>query len=160
VACCRDIKTADGTLLYRNPLVVSPSGMRPWAVVPGKENEEMVTDFSDFMDKESDVCREQIFESVLQDGKKVAFKNVIDHHLIDGKNQHTLLGLHGAFCNYCKVSFGKLITRRVLRLSLSSLRPVGGPTPKWPYSRFFGRPPAACSRLLPLGYPMPYGPVK
>jgi hypothetical protein len=126
VACCRDIKTADGTLLYRNPLVASPSGMRPWAVVPGKENQEMVTDFSDFMDKESDVCREQIFESVLPNGKPVLFKNIIDRHLIDGKMQELLLGLGGAFCCKCKASFGEAHDKTCVKAGFELSRDVEG----------------------------------
>jgi hypothetical protein len=39
------------------------------------------------------------------------------------------------------------------------LHPVGGPPLKRPYGRFRGGPPArwaACSHILPLGYPVPY----
>jgi hypothetical protein len=105
LTCYRDVRTADGTMIHRNPLVASPSGMRLWALVPGKETEEMLIVFNDFMDRESDICRTQTFQSFLPDGKVVFFRNEIFRYLIDGKVQHSLLGLGGAFCTYCKASF-------------------------------------------------------
>ena len=95
----------DNEVVYENPNIASPLSMRPWFIVPIKENRTTQKILHDsFINRELDEAKVMVTDVEGENDKTFKCKHHVDPFYNDGKAVDTACGLGGAYCVVCDVS--------------------------------------------------------
>ena len=101
----RQIKTRQGTPLYSNPHVSSVHGVRPWMIIPQKENRGTIKTMMDsFMNREMKEVTENELVVKLSEEVSVTVEAEVKPFLVDKKAVKETTGMGGAACTSCPAS--------------------------------------------------------
>lgn len=98
VAVLKDVKTADGDLVFETEKIASTHSCRVYMLFPQKENREVMKEFLPFMDAEAEELRSSELAVSFSSGATIPFKNSVSLCLTDGKAVKEASGLGGAYC--------------------------------------------------------------